>query len=138
MLRGLAVVGVDFEDTKHNAKIPLKEWETALFSKGEYTKRNATGQDVFGSLKGGEGFFKRPTGISIDAETHRVYVTDTLRDKVYILDADGRVLRTVNHAHGAAPDFGQQLVSPDLLHLNVTARRNPLRRAARRRAALLA
>src|SRR5262249_26567123 len=30
----LAVVGVEFEDTKHNAKIPLKEWEEAIFSKG--------------------------------------------------------------------------------------------------------
>src|SRR5262249_42982208 len=46
----LAVVGAEFEDTKHNAKIPLKEWETALFSKGEYTKKSATGQDVYGSL----------------------------------------------------------------------------------------
>jgi M6 family metalloprotease-like protein len=46
----LAVVGVEFEDTKHNAKIPPKEWESLLFSKGEFTKKNATGQDVFGSL----------------------------------------------------------------------------------------
>src|SRR5262249_49351171 len=29
----LAVVGVEFEDTKHNAKIPPKEWEEAIFSK---------------------------------------------------------------------------------------------------------
>jgi DNA-binding beta-propeller fold protein YncE len=49
---------------------------------------------VFGSLKGGEGFFKRPTGIAIDRGTHRVYVTDTLADRVYILDADGLVLRS--------------------------------------------
>jgi len=55
---------------------------------------------VFGSLKGGEGFYKRPTGISIDPETHRVYVTDTLRDRVYILDADGQVLRSFGQ-HGS-------------------------------------
>jgi DNA-binding beta-propeller fold protein YncE len=60
---------------------------------------------VFGSLKGGEGFFKRPTGISIDAETHRVYVTDTLRDRVYILDADGRVLRSFGQHGGANGEF---------------------------------
>jgi DNA-binding beta-propeller fold protein YncE len=60
---------------------------------------------VFGSLKGGEGFFKRPTGISIDAETHRVYVTDTLRDKVYILDADGRVLRSFGKHGGKNGEF---------------------------------
>ncbi|MBS1852257.1 MAG: hypothetical protein JST79_15215 [Acidobacteria bacterium] len=48
---------------------------------------------VLGSLKGGEGFFKRPTGIAIDPETQRIYVTDTLRDRVYILDPQGRVLK---------------------------------------------
>jgi len=49
---------------------------------------------VFGSLKHGEGFFKRPTGIAIDPGTHRVYVTDTLADRVYILNSDGVVLRS--------------------------------------------
>jgi len=48
---------------------------------------------VFGSLKRGEGFFKRPTGIAIDPETQRVYVTDTLRDRVYILDEHGQMLK---------------------------------------------
>lgn len=56
---------------------------------------------VFGSLKGGEGFFKRPTGIAIDNDTHRVYVTDTLRDKIYVLDSDGNVIRSFGQ-HGAA------------------------------------
>jgi M6 family metalloprotease-like protein len=46
----LAVIGVEFDDVKHNAKIPVKEWEAALFSKGVYSKKNATGQDIFGSL----------------------------------------------------------------------------------------
>lgn len=46
----LAVVGIEFEDIKHNAKTSLKDWEAALFSKGTYTKKNATGQEVFGSL----------------------------------------------------------------------------------------
>ena len=55
---------------------------------------------VFGSLRRGEGFFKRPTGIAIDHETHRVYVTDTLADRVYILDADGRVLRSFGRRGG--------------------------------------
>ena len=56
---------------------------------------------VFGSLKGGEGFFKRPTGIAIDRDTHEIYVTDTLRDKVYVLDAYGSVLRTIGqHGNG--------------------------------------
>lgn len=59
---------------------------------------------VFGSIKG-EGFFKRPTGISIDSETHRVYVTDTLRDRVFILDADGKVLRSFGQHGGGKGDF---------------------------------
>jgi DNA-binding beta-propeller fold protein YncE len=54
---------------------------------------------AFGSLKGGEGFFKRPTGIAIDRETQNVYVTDTLRDRVYVLDPSGSVLRNFGR-HG--------------------------------------
>jgi DNA-binding beta-propeller fold protein YncE len=55
---------------------------------------------ALGSLKGGEGFFKRPTGIAIDPETQLIYVTDTLRDSVYVLDPKGRVLRTIGK-HGS-------------------------------------
>lgn len=54
---------------------------------------------VFGSLKGGEGYFKRATGIAIDRETQQIYVTDTLRDKVFILDANGQVLKSFG-GHG--------------------------------------
>src|SRR5271165_5633158 len=52
---------------------------------------NADGkyQRALGSLKGGEGFFKRPTGIAIDSAEQRIYVTDTLRNKIYILDMNG-------------------------------------------------
>ncbi len=60
---------------------------------------------VFGSLRRGEGFFKRPTGIAIDQGTHRVYVTDTLADQVYILDADGRVLRSFGQHGGERGEF---------------------------------
>jgi DNA-binding beta-propeller fold protein YncE len=63
-----------------------KAGKVFVFDAGGKTRR------VFGSLKGGEGFFKRPTGIAIDPETQRVYVTDTLRDRVYVLDPDGKVL----------------------------------------------
>ena len=50
---------------------------------------------VIGSLKGGEGFFKRPTGIAVDSEAQRIYVTDTLRDKIFVMDMQGSVLRTI-------------------------------------------
>ncbi|MGB8916605.1 MAG: 6-bladed beta-propeller [Candidatus Sulfotelmatobacter sp.] len=48
---------------------------------------------VIGSLKGGEGYFKRPTGIAVDSVAQRIYVTDTLRDQVFMLDMAGNVLQ---------------------------------------------
>ena len=44
-----------------------------------------------GDLKG-EGYFKRPTGIAVDAARGRIYITDTLRDAVYIADLEGHIL----------------------------------------------
>ena len=61
---------------------------------------NGKYRGTFGTLKGGEGFFKRPTGIAIDRVTQQLYVTDTLRDKVYVLDPSGSVLRTFGQ-HGS-------------------------------------
>ena len=49
---------------------------------------------VIGRLKGGEGYFKRPTGIAVDSAAQRIYVTDTLRDEVFILDMQGNILQT--------------------------------------------
>ena len=58
---------------------------------------NADGkfQRTIGSLKGGEGFFKRPTGIAVDSAAQRIYVTDTLRNKIFVLDMQGNVLQTI-------------------------------------------
>jgi len=50
---------------------------------------------AIGSLKGGEGYFKRPTGIAIDPETQHIFVTDTLRNRVFELDPNGQVLRSI-------------------------------------------
>jgi len=50
---------------------------------------------VIGSLKYGEGFFKRPTGIAVDSAANRIYVTDTLRDKIFVMDLEGSVLQTI-------------------------------------------
>ena len=57
---------------------------------------------AIGSLKGGEGFFKRPTGIAIDAAAQRIYVSDTLRHKIFVLDLEGSVLQTLGK-RGTAP-----------------------------------
>lgn len=42
----------------------------------------------------GEGIFKRPTGLAYDPGGHVFYVTDTLRDRIYVLDPEGRVVRS--------------------------------------------
>lgn len=46
----LALIGVEFPDTKHNPAVSMGAWELAMFSTGSYTKTNATGQAVYGSL----------------------------------------------------------------------------------------
>lgn len=74
---------------------------------------------VIGSLKGGEGYFKRPTGIAIDSAAQRIYVTDTLRNQVFVLDMQGTILQTIGKEGEAAGDFNfpteLRLVGPDLL-----------------------
>ncbi|MBI5395092.1 MAG: M6 family metalloprotease domain-containing protein [Verrucomicrobia bacterium] len=47
----LAVIPLEFPDTKRNPQITAKDWNEVLFSRGTHTgKTNATGQAVFGSL----------------------------------------------------------------------------------------
>ena len=53
---------------------------------------NGKFRHALGSIKGGEGYFKRPTGIAVDSAADRIYVTDTLRNKVFFLDLKGSVL----------------------------------------------
>jgi len=60
---------------------------------------------AIGSLKGGEGYFKRPTGIAVDSEAKRIYITDTLRDKVFVLDMDGSVLQTIGRRGNGQVEF---------------------------------
>ncbi len=50
---------------------------------------------VIGSLKYGEGYFKRPTGIAVDSAAGRIYVTDTLRNQIFIMDMQGSVLERI-------------------------------------------
>lgn len=47
----LAIIGVEFPDTKHHATATMRAWENAIFSEGSYTNVNATGQTVYGSLR---------------------------------------------------------------------------------------
>jgi DNA-binding beta-propeller fold protein YncE len=69
---------------------------------------------ALGSLKGGEGYFKRPTGIAVDSAAQRIYVTDTLRDKIFVLDMQGQVLQTIGkHGNGSG-----EFYFPTELHLD--------------------
>jgi DNA-binding beta-propeller fold protein YncE len=74
---------------------------------------HGTFRRVIGSLRGGEGFFKRPTGIAVDSEAQRIYVTDTVRDQIFVLDMEGSVLETIGK-HGTEPG---ELYYPTELHL---------------------
>ena len=60
---------------------------------------------TIGSLKGGEGYFKRPTGIAVDSAAKRIYITDTLRDKIFVLDMDGAVLQTIGRKGNGHVEF---------------------------------
>jgi M6 family metalloprotease-like protein len=46
----VGIILVEYPDAKHNAKVPPKAWEEAMFSRGTYTKTSPTGQPVYGSL----------------------------------------------------------------------------------------
>jgi DNA-binding beta-propeller fold protein YncE len=60
---------------------------------------------AIGSLKGGEGYFKRPTGIAVDSAANRIYITDTLRDKVFVLDMDGAILESIGKRGNGPVEF---------------------------------
>jgi len=74
---------------------------------------------VIGSLKYGEGFFKRPTGIAVDSAANRIYVTDTLRDKIFVMDLAGSVLQTIGSEGAGNLEFNfpteLRLDGPDLI-----------------------
>jgi DNA-binding beta-propeller fold protein YncE len=91
---------------------------------------NADGkyQRAIGSLKGGEGFFKRPTGIAVDSAEQRIYVTDTLRNKIFVLDMTGAVTKTIGENGDKGGEFnfptelrldGQSLVVVDAMNFRV-------------------
>jgi len=93
---------------------------------------NAAGKflHALGSLKGGEGYFKRPTGIAVDSTAQRIYVTDTLRDQVFVLDLNGTVLQTIGHSGSASGEFnlptdlrliGDNLLVVDAMNFRVQA-----------------
>jgi len=59
---------------------------------------NQSGQFIryIGNFQG-ENMYERPTGIAIDRKARRLYLTDTPRNLVFILDLQGNVLKTCGH-----------------------------------------
>jgi DNA-binding beta-propeller fold protein YncE len=95
---------------------------------------------AIGSLKGGEGYFKRPTGIAVDSAAQRIYVTDTLRNKVFMMDMQGSILQAIgkNGAGDAEFNFptelrldGRDLIVVDAMNfrIQVLDRSGPFRYA---------
>jgi DNA-binding beta-propeller fold protein YncE len=60
---------------------------------------------TIGSLRNGEGYFKRPTGIAVDSAAQRIYITDTLRDEVFVLDMSGTVLEVIGRRGTGDAEF---------------------------------
>jgi len=91
---------------------------------------NADGkyQRAIGSLKGGEGYFKRPTGIAVDSAAQRIYITDTLRNKIFVTDMQGSVLQSFGKNGTGDGEFnyptelkihGDELVVVDAMNFRV-------------------
>lgn len=83
---------------------------------------------TIGSLKYGEGFFKRPTGIAVDSATGRIYVSDTLRNKIYVTDMQGSVLQMIGKPGSGDGEFnfptelrldGSDLIVVDAMNFRV-------------------
>jgi DNA-binding beta-propeller fold protein YncE len=65
---------------------------------------NGKFQRVIGSIKG-EGYFKRATGIAVDSRAQRIYVTDTLRNQVWVLDLQGEIVQKIGLRGAGAGEF---------------------------------
>ena len=83
---------------------------------------------AIGSLKRGEGFFKRPTGIAVDSAAQRIYITDTLRNKIFVTDMNGSVLQVIGKPGTGEGEFnyptelrlhGDELVVVDAMNFRV-------------------
>jgi DNA-binding beta-propeller fold protein YncE len=119
-MRSPQCVAVDAEDNFY-----VTDSETGrifVFEAGGKFKR------IIGNLKGGEGYFKRPTGIAVDSAAQRIYVTDTLRNKIYVLDMNGSVMQTIGKTGTEHGEFnfpteivlhGQDLAVVDAMNFRV-------------------
>lgn len=85
---------------------------------------------TIGSIKGGEGYFKRPTGIAVDSAGGRIFVSDTLRHKIFVLDKEGSILKTIGENGAGDGEFnfptelrwtGDELLVVDAMNFRIEA-----------------
>jgi DNA-binding beta-propeller fold protein YncE len=85
---------------------------------------------VIGALKGGEGYFKHPTGIAVDSTVGRIFVSDTQRHKIFVMNMQGDVLQTIGQRGSDVGELnfptdlvlhGQELVVVDALNFRIQA-----------------
>jgi len=83
---------------------------------------------TIGSIKGGEGYFKRPTGIAVDSSAGRMFVSDTLRHKIFVLDKEGNIVKTIGQNGAGDGEFnfptelrwtGDELLVVDALNFRI-------------------
>jgi sugar lactone lactonase YvrE len=76
----------------------------------------------------GEGYFKRPTGLAINKKEGLLYITDTLRDRIYVADLQGSVLRYFGERGAGTGQFnfptevvlhGEELLVVDAMNFRV-------------------
>jgi DNA-binding beta-propeller fold protein YncE len=60
--------------------------------------RNGNFVRYVGSYRG-EPEYARPTGIAIDRQTQRLFLIDTPRNLIFVLDLNGKVLKTIGKQH---------------------------------------
>lgn len=89
---------------------------------------NGKFERTIGSLKYGEGLFKRPTGIAVDSASQRIYVSDTLRNQIFEMDMQGSVLKRIGKTGSGNGEFnyptelrlkGDDLVVVDAMNFRV-------------------
>ncbi len=85
---------------------------------------------AIGALKGGEGYFKRPTGIAVDSIAQKIYVSDTLRNEIFVLDLAGNIVQTIGKQGSSEGEFesptelrlsGKNLFVVDALNFRIQA-----------------
>jgi DNA-binding beta-propeller fold protein YncE len=111
-LRSPIGIAVDGDDNIYVADSQLGK-VLVYDSNGKYRR-------TIGEVAKGEGFYKRPTGIAIDRQSKRVFITDTLRDRVYITDLAGNVIKYFGVRGNGAGEFNfptELRISGDTLYV---------------------